>query len=143
LPQTNADERRYKFARITESVIGAFYAVYSELGFGFAESVYRGAMRIVLEEAGIPVLTEAPLKATFRGRVVGEFRADLLISGLVAVELKAVRSLDPIHTAQLLNYLRCSALEVGLLLNFGPRPEVRRLAFENARKRSAPAVRAD
>lgn len=79
----------------------------------------------------MPVLAEAPLEATFRGRVVGEFRADLLVSDLVAVELKAVRSLDPIHTAQLLNYLRCSAFEVGLLLNFGPKPEVRRLAFEN------------
>jgi GxxExxY protein len=89
------------------------------------------------------VLAEAPLKAAVRGRVVGEFRADLLVSGLVAVELKAVRSLEPIHTAQLLYDLRQGAFEVGLLLNFGPKPEVRRRLFENSRKRIVSAPRAE
>lgn len=91
-------------------------------------------MIVVLREDGLAVAREFPLTARFRGQVVGEFRADLLVAGKVLVELKAVRSLDSSHEGQLLNYLRCSVVEVGLLLNFGRKPEVKRFAYENHRK---------
>jgi GxxExxY protein len=117
-----------------------FYEVYTELGYGFLESVYRRAMPNALRAAGLEVEKELALTARFRGEVIGEFKADLLVSGSVIVELKAVRSLEPSHEAQILNYLKASVIEVGLLLNFGPRPQVRRLAFSNTRKyRSDPA----
>jgi GxxExxY protein len=133
----NADERRYKHANTTKTIIGVFFDVYNELGHGFLESVYREAMAIALRGEGLRVDKELGLVARFRGRVVGEFKADLVVNGSVIVELKAVRSLDPAHEAQVLNYLRASVLEVGLLFNFGPRPQVRRLAFSNLRKTCA------
>jgi GxxExxY protein len=104
------------------------------LGYGFLESVYRVAMTMALREAGIRVETEMQLQARFRGRSIGAFRADLLVEEAVLVELKAARGIDSGHIAQLLNYLRCTALETGLILNFGPRPQIRRLIFTNDRK---------
>jgi GxxExxY protein len=84
---------------------------------------------------------EVGLVARFRGQVIGEFKADLVVSGSVIVEMKAVRSLEPAHEAQILNYLRASVLEVGLLFNFGPKPQVRRMAFSNLRKTHARVAR--
>ena len=130
----NADERRFKHERLTSSIIGIFYEVYNELGFGFLESVYREAMMIALRSAGLMVEKDFSLQARFRGHVVGAFKADLLVSGAVLLELKAARSLEPAHEAQTLNYLRAGFVEVALLLNFGPRPQVRRLVFANSRK---------
>ncbi len=122
-PRMDAEGRGRKHWEITERVLAAFYSVLRELGSGFAESVYREAITVVLEEDGLNVAREFPLEVRFRGRVVGRFRADLLIAGKVLVELKAVRSLDASHEGQLLNYLRCSLIEVGLLLNFRARPK--------------------
>ena len=130
----NADERRYKHEHLTRRIIGVFFQVYNELGHGFLESVYREAMVIALRANGLLVEKEFALTARFRGQIIGEFKADLIVGGSVLVELKAVRSINPAHEAQLLNYLRASVLEVGLLLNFGPYPKVRRLAFANERK---------
>ena len=117
-----------------------FFDVYNELGYGFLESVYREAMTIALQYEGLQVEREFPITARFRGQVIGNFKADLAVRGSVIVELKAVKSLEPVHEAQILNYLRASVLEVGLLLNFGPKPQVRRLVFSNLRKnvRSVP-----
>jgi GxxExxY protein len=131
----NADERRYKHGETTEAVIGVFFDVYNELGYGFLESVYRDAMAIALKSKGLQVDKEFPMSARFRGQIIGAFKADLVVSGAVVVELKAVKALESMHEAQILNYLRASVLEVGLLLNFGPKPQVRRLAFSNLRKR--------
>jgi GxxExxY protein len=128
-PLIRADERRYPHGGVTADVIGAFYDVYNELGRGFVEAVYRRAMAIALGERGVVVDVEAPLTVRFRGVVVGAFRADLVVAGVVVVEVKACRALAPEHEAQLLNYLRASGIEVGLLLNFGPGPTVRRFAF--------------
>jgi GxxExxY protein len=141
----NADERRYKHEETTRGIIGVFFEVYNELGYGFLESVYREAMTIALQYEGLQVEREFPLTARFRGQVIGNFKADLVVRGSVIVELKAVRSLEPAHEAQMLNYLRASVLEVGLLLNFGPKPQVRRLAFSNPRKnpRSIAAIPPD
>jgi GxxExxY protein len=127
----NAD---FKHHELTSRIIGVFFEVYNELGFGFLESVYREAMMIALRSKGLSVEKDFPLNVRFRGQVIGEFRADLLVSGAVLAELKAVRSLEAAHEAQTLNYLRAGVLEVALLLNFGSKPQLRRLVFANARK---------
>jgi len=135
LPQMNAEERRFKHEELTESIIGAFYEVYNELGQGFLEKVYQEAMAMVLRAKGLSVQCEAPVPVWFRGQKIGSYEADLILEGLVLVELKACKGLDSSHEAHLLNYLRATEIEVGLLFNFGPRPQVRRFAFENERKR--------
>jgi GxxExxY protein len=130
----NADERGYKHKETTQRILKVFFEVYNELGCGFLESVYRESMAIALRAAGLDVEKEFPLIARFRGETVGAFKADLVVCGAIIVELKAVRSLGAMHEAQILNYLRASVLEVGLLLNLGPKPQVKRLAFSNLRK---------
>lgn len=125
---------------LTERIIGAFYDVYNELGFGFLESVYHRALVVALRGAGLEVEHEVKLPVYFRGEIVGEFEADILVERNVILELKAVDALGPAHEAQLLNYLKATAVEVGLLLNFGPKPRLKRLAFSNERKRSRPPV---
>jgi GxxExxY protein len=130
----NAEGRIYKHAELTRQIIGVFLQVYGELGYGFLESVYRSAMLIALRETGLAAESEVELHARFRGRSIGTFRADLLVQGAVLVELKAARAIDSAHIAQLLNYLRCTVIEVGLILNFGSAPKVRRLVFANHRK---------
>lgn len=122
---------------LTNKIIGVFYDVYNELGAGFVESVYLNAMRIALRQVGLKVESERPIKVYFRDDVVGEFRANLIVDDLVICELKAASAITPEFHAQLLNYLRATGFEVGLLLNFGPKPEFKRLVFHNAGKKSA------
>jgi GxxExxY protein len=119
---------------VSEAILGGFYQVYRELRPGFLESVYEAALSIVLRDMGLRLEQQAPVNVRFRNVTVGVFRIDLLVESAVAVELKTSRILDPSHEAQLLNYLRASDLEVGLLLNFGQRPSFKRLAFSNDRK---------
>src|SRR4051812_23914973 len=130
----NADERRYKHEDTTQKILKVFFEVYNELGYGFLESVYRESMAIALRAAGLDVEKEFALTARFCGQTVGAFKVDLVVNGAVVVELKAVRSLAAIHEAQTLNYLRASVLEIGLLLNVGPKPQIKPLAFSNLRK---------
>ena len=125
---------------LTEKIIGVFYDVYNELGHGFLESVYETAMVIALEEKGLRVQRQVEVPVRFRGRQIGVFYADLLIEGLVLVELKAVRSFDPSHEAQLLHYLRATEIELGLLLNFGLKAEIKRKIYDNPRKKSVQSV---
>lgn len=127
-------DRRYKHADLTGKVIKTFYEVYNELGFGFLESVCRESLRLALADDGLTAETEQALTVWFRNRPVGQFRADLIVEKQVLVELKSGKGLDTAHEAQVLNYLRATTLEVGLLLNFGPTPQVRRFAYDNARK---------
>ena len=124
-----------KHQELTEKIIGVFFDVYNELGHGFLESVYEEAMRIALTENGLEILTQVPTPVWFRGHEIGDFRADIVVNGKVLLELKAARSIDLAYEKQLLNYLRATEIEVGLLLNFGPKAEFRRLVFENERKR--------
>ena len=124
-----------KCAGITEKIIGVFYDVYNELGFGFLESVYAKSMVIALRESGLMVHHQVPITVWFREQAVGDFRADLLVENNVLVELKSVRTLEPVQDAQLLHYLKSTEIEVGLLLNFGLNPRFRRLVFDNARKK--------
>jgi GxxExxY protein len=120
---------------LTEKIIGVFYDVYNELGHGFLESVYSEAMEMALADAGLEVQTQVAVPVWFRGRRIGEYKADFLVEGKILIELKAVRALDASHQAQLMHYLKATSFEVGLLFNFGsPRPEFRRLVFENSRK---------
>ena len=124
----------FKHKEITEKIIQGFYEVYNDLGNGFLESVYEHALSIVLIGYGLHVERQKEISVHFRGHVVGDFRADLIVDNRVIVELKAVRSLDPIHEAQLINYLKATDIEVGLLLNFGSKPQFKRLIYDNKRK---------
>ncbi len=135
------DARALKHAGVTEAVIGVFYQVYNELGRGFLESVYEHAMGLALTQAGLNAVRQSPIRVWFRGQVIGEFRADLVVENSVLVELKAAVAITPDHQAQLLNYLRATEFDVGLILNFGPRPEFKRMVFSNSRKHPAAPIR--
>ena len=134
LPQTNADERENLHPELTDKIISGFYDVYHELGFGFLESIYEEAMVRALRAKGLQIERQVPVPVWFRGEKIGDSRADLLVEGLVILELKAVRAIDSSHEAQTLNYLRATAVEVALILNFGSKPGIRRLVFSNDRK---------
>ncbi len=118
---------------LTEQIIGSYYEVYRELGYGFLESVYESALAIVLTQHGLLVQRQSPLRVHFRGIPVGLFRPDFLIEEKVVVELKAARNLETAHQAQLLNCLKATSIEVGLLFNFGPKPQFKRMVFSRAR----------
>lgn len=130
----------YKHGDITEKIIRAFYTVYNTLGYGFLEKVYENALTIELRGMGLKVMQQAPIKVYYRSEVVGEYFADLLVEDAVIVELKAAEGIAPEHEAQLLNYLKATEIEVGLLLNFGPKPEVRRKVFDNDLKKGCRSV---
>jgi GxxExxY protein len=116
------------YGEITESILGACFEVMNELGAGFIESVYEKALLIALRDRGLSAQSQVPLSVIFRGEKVGEFFADILVEGKVIIELKAAKALAPEHQAQLINYLKATGLEVGLLVNFGPtKLEYRRL----------------
>src|SRR5947199_10033961 len=130
----DTDRHGFKHKDITDKIIGVFYEVYNELGHGFLESVYERSLEIALNSLGLKVCRQIQIPVWFRGKPVGDFTADMLIENCVLLELKAARSLDSSHQAQLLNYLRATEIEVGLLLNFGLKPEFKRLIFDNPRK---------
>jgi GxxExxY protein len=117
---------------MTAKIIGACFEVAEELGSGFLESVYEKSLAIALQQKGLNVCCQHPVKVMFRGECVGEFFADLLVENCVIVELKAVKALAPEHMAQVINYLNAAGIEVGLLVNFGPpKIEYRRLTRRN------------
>jgi GxxExxY protein len=124
----------YKHSELTDLIIAVFYDVYNELGFGFLESGYRNSLRLALLDKGLTVEQEVPVAVFFRGHNVGDFRADLIVNGTVLLELKTAEQIVAAHESQVLNYLRSTALELGLILNFGPKPQVRRLLLDNSRK---------
>jgi GxxExxY protein len=127
----NAD---LKHGNITDRIIRCFYEVYNELGHGFLESVYQKSLLIVFDSAGLQACSPVQIPVWFRGIRVGSFEGDMLVEKCVLLELKVTRALDSSHRAQLLNYLRATEIEVGLLLNFGPKPEFKRLAYDNRNK---------
>ena len=130
----NTDFHRFKHGEITQKIIRVFYDVYNELGHGFLESVYEKSLEVALNGVGLKVCRQIEIPVWFRGHRVGNFDADMLVENCVMLELKAARALDSAHEAQLLNYLRATEIEVGLLLNFGLKPEFKRLIFDNPRK---------
>jgi GxxExxY protein len=120
---------------ITDRIINAFYKVYNTLGYGFLERVYESAVTIELREMGFTVERQVPLKVFYHGHLIGEYFADLVVDQKVIVELKAMETIQQPHITQLQNYLKATEIEVGLLLNFGRQPEVKRRVFTNDRKR--------
>jgi GxxExxY protein len=124
-----------KHRELTQKIIGVFYEVYNELGHGFLESVYETAFEMALVSKRINVLTQIEVPVWFRGKKIGDFSADMLVEKSVLLELKAGSRLNPAHEAQLLNYLRATEIEVGMLFSFGLKPEFKRLAYDNTRKR--------
>lgn len=130
-----AVQSELKYANVSEKIIGVFYDVYNELGRGFLESIYEESMLIALRQAGLNVNRQVPIPVWFRGQKVGDFRADLSVDNCVLLELKCAKALDASHEAQILHYLKCTDVEIGLLLNFGLKPQFRRLVFDNERKK--------
>ena len=130
----NADFQDYKYKELTQKIILIFYRVYNKLGYGFLENVYENAMMIEFRKERIPAVSQSPIKVLYDNEIIGEYYADLLVDNKVIVEIKAVRRLADEHEAQLLNYLKATDIEVGLLLNFGPKPDIKRKAFDNLRK---------
>lgn len=116
---------------ITQRVIKTFFQVYNELGYGFLEKVYQNSFYLALREEGLEVETQKRIDVWFRGNKVGEYYADLIVENLVIIEIKAVEYLLPEHEAQLLNYLRGTDIEVGLLMNFGKKAEFKRKVYNN------------
>ncbi len=130
----NADYHDYKYKELTHKIILIFYKVYNKLGYGFLEKVYENAMKIEFRKENIPAVSQSPIKVSYDNEIIGEYYADLLVDNKVIVEIKAVKNLSDEHEAQLLNYLKATNIEVGLLLNFGPKPDIKRKAFDNLRK---------
>ncbi|TAF45069.1 MAG: GxxExxY protein [Runella slithyformis] len=120
---------------LTEAILKVYYDVYNELGYGFLEKVYQNSMYLELKARGFYVEAQKQIKVNFKGVEVGEYYADLIINEKVILELKAAEYIVEQFEFQLINYLKATNIEVGLLLNFGKKPEFRRKIFENSRKK--------
>ena len=120
---------------LTGRIIKSFYKVYNSLGHGFIESIYHNAMLLELVADGLTVETEKPIAVYYEGKVVGTFSADIVVEGKIILELKAKDAIHSSHEAQLINYLRATDIEIGLLLNFGKSPQFKRKYFSNKNKR--------
>jgi GxxExxY protein len=118
---------KYLHSELTGKIIKAFYNVYNELGYGFLEKVYERAMLVELKHQGLACRAQQPIIVFYEDVEVGEYYADILVEGTVILELKAAEGIREEHEAQLLNYLRATDIEVGLLLNFGKKPEHKRI----------------
>jgi GxxExxY protein len=120
---------------LTDRIICAFYNVYNILGYGFLEKVYENALTLELQKSGMQVGQQEGVKVFYRGEQVGDYYADMVVNGLVILELKSSESLKVEHFSQLTNYLKATDMEVGLLLNFGKKPEFKRILLTNDKKR--------
>lgn len=125
------NKEKYLHEEITSAIISAFYEVYSKLGFGFLEKAYENSLVIQLNEAGLTTVQQYPIKVYYHDKVVGEYYADLIVEDKIIVELKAAEQIAKEHETQLINYLKATKYEVGLLLNFGKKPEVKRKIYTN------------
>ena len=121
----------FKHTEITEQILKAYYKVFNTLGYGFLEKVYERAMMIELDNLDLCVNSQVPITVYYEGVEIGNYYADILVEEKVIVELKAVESICAEHEVQLVNYLKATNIEVGLLLNFGKKPEFKRRVFSN------------
>ena len=126
----------YKYSDITDKIIKAFYNVYNKLGYGFLEKVYENAMMIELNKFGLQANNQFPIKVFYDEQRVGEYFADIIVNDVVIIELKASENLCEEHECQLINYLKATDIEVGLLLNFGKEPQIKRKVFTKDHKKS-------
>lgn len=124
----------YLYQDLTSRIISCFYKVYNKLGFGFLEKVYENSLLIELSNNGFKVERQKPINVYYEDKLVGEYFADLIVDDKVIIELKAAESLIEEHELQLVNYLKATEIEVGLLLNFGKKPEIKRKIFTNDRR---------
>ena len=131
-------EQRAERDPLTYRVIGAYMGVYRALGWGFLEAVYQRALCVELQHSGIAFAAQPLSPVQYRGVLVGEYRADLIVENSIIVELKVAEMLTGTHRAQLLNYLKATTIERGLLFNFGPKPAFERLILTNDRKQPRP-----
>ena len=122
------------FQELTGEIIKIFYEVYNELGYGFLEKVYQNTMYFELKSLGYKVEAQKQIKVYFKKQLVGEYYSDLLVEDKVIVELKATELIMNVHVAQIMNYLKATPIEVGMLLNFGEEPEFKRIIYTNDRK---------
>jgi GxxExxY protein len=125
-----------KHSELTGKILGACFQLHKELGFGFSEKVYESALEVLLNELGMVVERQKEICVYFHGKVVGEYKADMIVNGVILLEIKSVEKLIDVHDAQLLNYLKATEFEVGLLLNFGRKAEFHRKIYDNPRKGS-------
>ncbi|HAN79101.1 MAG TPA: GxxExxY protein [Bacteroidales bacterium] len=125
----------YLHQDLTDRIIKTFYSVYNKLGYGFLEKVYENAMLIELQKNGFSCSSQKPIKVYYEGIEVGNYFADIIVNDLVILELKAAETLVQENEYQLINYLKATEIEVGLLLNFGKKPEISRKLFTNDRKK--------
>ena len=121
---------------ITDVILKVYYDVYNELGYGFLEKVYQNAMYFELKSLGYKVEAQKQIKVYFKRQLVGEYYSDLIVEDKVIVELKATELLMNVHVAQIMNYLKATPIEVGVLLNFGEEPEFKRIIYTNDRKKT-------
>ncbi|MCD6297207.1 MAG: GxxExxY protein [Deltaproteobacteria bacterium] len=119
-----------KYSDLTEKIIKAAYKVHNILGFGFLEKVYQNALMLELKRMGLEASSEMPIKVYYQDQIVGEYVADIVVEDKVILELKAVKELAEIHEVQLVNYLKATGIEVGLLINFGHSVQVKRKVFD-------------
>lgn len=125
----------YLHQELTERIIKCFYEVYNTLGYGFLEKVYQRAMMIELAKHELSARSEQPINVSYKGENVGDYSADILVENTIILELKAAQAIVEDHEFQLINYLKATDIELGLLLNFGKKPEIRRKIFTNDRKK--------
>jgi len=125
---------QFKYQDITERIIKAFYNVYNSMGYGFLERVYENAMMIELKSLDLQCEKQKQIKVYYKDENVGEYFADIIVEGKVIIELKAAETIIEEHEHQLLNYLKATEIEVGLLLNFGKKPQFKRQIYENTYK---------
>ena len=121
----------YLHSDLTDEIINCFYTVYNTLGFGFLEKIYVNSMCSELKRVGLNVKPQYPISVYFKDELVGEYFADIIVENSVIIELKACKELNKSHESQLVNYLKATEIEVGLLLNFGKKPEIKRKIYTN------------
>ncbi len=131
IKQINTD---FLYTEITDKIIHSFYTVYNTLGYGFLEKVYENAMMLELIEKGMLAQKQNPIKVHYREKLIGEYFADIIVEEKVIIELKAAEAIVQEHELQLINYLKATEIEIGLLLNFGKKPEIKRKICTNDRK---------
>ena len=123
--------KNYLHSDLTDKIIRCFYTVYNSLGYGFLERVYENSLCIELKRAGLDVKPQFPIDVYYQDELVGEYFADMIVDNCVIIELKACETLNKLHENQLVNYLKATEIEVGLLLNFGKKPEIKRKIYTN------------
>lgn len=134
-PATSNNGQKLAFEKLTHAIIGAFYAVYNTIGYGFLESVYRNALVIELRRRGLRVEQEVPVEVFYLGERVGFYRIDVIVEGKILLEVKSCAAIGDIDRRQVFNYLRASRLPIVLLLHFGPKPSHKRFISPIFRQR--------